>query len=124
MQELTPADIRTRFPEFNHLTDSQIQAMLDLAYCMFAPLYFGCMYDELIYQYVAHKLYTQFPDSAGNKHDLTIVGSSVSESLGAASRSYSLPDSFIAKYGNLIQSSYGLNALEIIRTRGSLSTII
>ena len=124
MQELTPADIRNRFPEFSHLTDEQIQAMLDLAYCMFAPLYFGCMYDELIYQYVAHKLYTQYPDSSGNKHELNVVGSSVSETLGSASRSYTLPDSFIAKYGNLIQSSYGLNALEIIRTRGTLATII
>jgi len=124
MTKLTPDDIRNRFPEFNHLTDEQIQSQLDLAYCMFAPLYFGCLYDELIYQYVAHKIFTQFPDSSGNKHELNIVGSSVSESLGSASRSYSLPDSFIAKYGNLIQSSYGLNALEIINTRGKLATII
>ena len=124
MQELTPSDIRNRFPEFAHLTDEQIQGVLDLAYCMFAPLWFGCLYDELIYQYVAHKLYTQYPDASGAKHELNIVGTNVSETLGSASRSYSLPDSVVAKYSNLLQSPYGLNALEIINTRGKLSTII
>lgn len=108
---ITPADIRTRFPEFAALSDSLIQQYLDDAYLEVNQARADIYYDLMIYYLVAHYLALSLSATSGQNRGTGTVGSM---SVGDTSISFSsiTPDGNIDFYYQ--QTQYGIRFLKYL----------
>lgn len=83
---ITPANFKTRFPEFSTINDTRIQLFLDDAELEISKTVWGKLYDKGIYYLTAHELSMATATENGKTGGLK---SEASKSVGNVSVSYS-----------------------------------
>ena len=105
---ITPADIKTRYPEFTDVPDARIQFFIDDAVLYLNEPRSGCFYDKLLSLLVAHYLALSAQQELGNNKPNGPV-SSMSE--GDTSIGFATPTINNDSQYYYAQTAYGLEFL-------------
>ena len=105
---VTPADIKTRYPEFADIPDARIQFFIDDAVLYLNEMRAGLYYDKILSLLVAHYLSLALQSEGGSNNS---QGAVASMSVGDKSVSFATPGSVNDSQYFYQQTVYGIEFL-------------
>ncbi len=110
---ITPADVKTRFPEFASVDDDDVQFAIDTATIMDGGTAFAEYIDTLLLYLSAHYVQVNIETTSGN---WASMGPITQSSLGEESTSYGAEQAQKSPfYESLSQTKYGQRYLELLQ---------
>ena len=117
----TPTNFKSRFPEFNAITDDRIQIFIDDALLVIKEATWGTTYSLGVCYLTAHYLALSEASSNGNSGS---VGNVASQAVDGVSISFNNPSMSSASMAYYNSSQYGQRFYSLIRSLGTMAATV
>lgn len=112
---ITPADFKTRFPEYTSVDDARIQLFIDDAVLEIDEAAWGDLYDKGLLYLTAHFLTIAESTSSGNSGG---VAQTASQSVDGVSIAYATPSADSASASVFASTAYGQEFMRLKKLLG------